>query len=169
MSLSTTSKSSHAKFLNGIRYFNKYVFNHFTLLLAGSRVGPFSKLIHTGRKSGKIYKTPVIIPKKVFDWTNKHLTRRGARNLSREFLKKEYDKAHEATLKALEEVKDSDFGKKVNYPDWDPLLSGEVTLERLFGYVMVHLLDIHKKLGLRRNKSLKQLILIAGFQLNHKT
>ena len=58
--MSTSSKSSHEKFLNGIRYFNKFVFNHFTLLFAGSRVGPFSKLIHKGRRSGKIYKTPVV-------------------------------------------------------------------------------------------------------------
>lgn len=58
--MSTTSKSSREKFLNGIRYFNKYIFNHLTLVFAGSRVGPFSKLIHKGRKSGKIYKTPVV-------------------------------------------------------------------------------------------------------------
>ena len=36
---------------------------------------------------------PAIIPKKFFDWTNKHLTRWGARNLTRELLKEEYDKA----------------------------------------------------------------------------
>lgn len=53
-------QSSHQKFLNGIRYFNKFVFNHLTLRFAGSKIGPFSKLIHKGRKSGKIFHTPVV-------------------------------------------------------------------------------------------------------------
>jgi len=69
---------------------------------------------------------PVIIPKQLFEWVNKNLTKYGARNLSREFLTAEYDKAHLPTIKALDEVKETDFDKKLNYPDWDPLLSGEV-------------------------------------------
>ena len=81
---------------------------------------------------------PIIMPKKVFDWLNKNLTRYGARNSTPEFLAKEYDKAHKATIDALAEVDDADFEKKLYYPDWDPLLSGEVTLERLFHYVRVH-------------------------------
>lgn len=81
---------------------------------------------------------PIIIPKQLFDWLNKKMTKYGARKLSHEFLAAEYDKAHQATLKALDEVKEADFEKKLNYPDWDPLLSGEVTLERLFRYVKVH-------------------------------
>jgi len=85
---------------------------------------------------------PVLIPKQLFDWLNKKLTKYGARKLSREFLAVEYDKAHQATLIALGEVKETDFKKKLNYPDWDPLLSGEVTLERLFRYVKVHF-DAH--------------------------
>jgi hypothetical protein len=56
-------------------------------------------------------------------------------------------------LKALDEVEDSNFEKKLNYPDWDPLLSGEVTLERLFRYVKVHFdshaAEIRKSLDLR--------------------
>ncbi len=81
---------------------------------------------------------PVIMPRKLFDWLNKTLTRYGARNPSPEFLAKEYDTAHELTMKALAEVHDADFSKKLHYPDWDPLLSGEVTLERLFHYIRVH-------------------------------
>lgn len=54
------SVHSTSSFLNAVRYFNKYILNHFTLLFAGSKVGPFSKLIHKGRKSGRIYKTPVV-------------------------------------------------------------------------------------------------------------
>ncbi|MBE0688316.1 MAG: nitroreductase [Anaerolineaceae bacterium] len=53
-------QSFHQKFLNGIRYFNKYIFNHLTLLFAGTDIGPFSKLIHKGRKSGKTFHTPVL-------------------------------------------------------------------------------------------------------------
>jgi hypothetical protein len=81
---------------------------------------------------------PILIPKQLFDWLNKKLTKYGARKLSREFIAAEYNKAHRATLKALDEVKEADFEKKLNYPDWDPLLSGEVTLERLFHYVKLH-------------------------------
>jgi hypothetical protein len=81
---------------------------------------------------------PILIPKAVFDWLNKVLTRYGARNLSRDFLAREYDKAHDATVKALDGVADDDFAKHLHYPDWDPLLSGEVTLERLFHYVKAH-------------------------------
>lgn len=85
---------------------------------------------------------PVIIPKRLFDWLNKILTKFGARNLTREFLASEYDKANSATLKALNEVREMDFKKKLNYPDWDPILSGEVTLERLFHYIKLHF-DLH--------------------------
>ncbi|MBE0688194.1 MAG: hypothetical protein IH585_19535 [Anaerolineaceae bacterium] len=90
-----------------------------------------------------VYKLiPVIIPKSFFDWVNKLQTKFAARKLTRAFLKNEYDQAHQAALKALEMVQESDFEKMVNYPDWDPLLSGEVTLERLFHYIKVHF-DAH--------------------------
>lgn len=95
---------------------------------------------------------PAIIPKSLFDWFNKILTRYGARKLTREFLAAEYDRAHQATLKALDEVEEADFEKKLNYPDWDPLLSGEVTLERLFHYVRAHF-DVHAA-EIRRRVSL---------------
>lgn len=87
---------------------------------------------------------PVIIPKQLFDWLNKKLTKYGARKLSRKFISVEYDKAHLSTIKALDEVKEADFYKKLNYPDWDPLLSGEVTLERLFHYIKLHF-EAHAK------------------------
>jgi hypothetical protein len=81
---------------------------------------------------------PSVVPKKLFDWLNKHLTRYGARKVSQEFLAAEYEKAHKATLKALAEVEDKDFEKSLVYPGWDPLLSGEITLESLFHYVKKH-------------------------------
>jgi len=73
---------------------------------------------------------------------NKNLTKYGARNATPDFLAKEYDEAHKATNAALAEVADADFEKKLDYPDWDPLLSGEVTLEKLFHYVRLHF-DAH--------------------------
>ena len=42
----------------------------------------------------------------------------------------------------LTAVNDADFSKQVAYPDWDPLLSGDVTMERLFRYVKVQF-DAH--------------------------
>ena len=79
-----------------------------------------------------------LVPKWLFDGLMVRLTRFGARHLSRQFLAKEYDKAHALTLAALDTVADEDFEKSMEYPDWDPLLSGQVTLERLFHYVTVH-------------------------------
>jgi uncharacterized damage-inducible protein DinB len=79
-----------------------------------------------------------LVPKRLFDSLMVRLTRYGARHLSRQFLAKEYDKAHALTLAALDMVADEDFGKSILYPDWDPQLSGQVTLERLFHYVTVH-------------------------------
>src|SRR4030042_2878950 len=50
----------HYKFLNGIRIFNKYIFNRITLIFAGQRNVPFSILRHVGRRSGRTYQTPVL-------------------------------------------------------------------------------------------------------------
>ncbi|HEY44330.1 MAG TPA: nitroreductase [Anaerolineae bacterium] len=47
-------------FLNFVRLFNKYFFNHITLWLAKRGIGPYSVVIHKGRRSGRIYKTPVL-------------------------------------------------------------------------------------------------------------
>jgi hypothetical protein len=80
----------------------------------------------------------------LFDRLNAKLTRFGARNLSRQFLADEYDKAHRRTLEALSQVKDEDLQKSLEYPDWDPLLAGTVTMERLFHYVKVHF-DSHEE------------------------
>lgn len=50
----------HQKFLNAIRHFNKYIFNHITLTFAGTGFGPFSVVRHIGRHSSRIYHTPVL-------------------------------------------------------------------------------------------------------------
>jgi hypothetical protein len=81
---------------------------------------------------------PRIFPKRLFDWLNARLTRLGAGRPSREFLAAEYDRAHAAVLQVLDSLSAEDFGKHMPYPDWDPLLSGEVSIEYLFGYVKRH-------------------------------
>lgn len=43
-----------------------------------------------------------------------------------------------AHLKLLHSVQEDEWKKGVNYPDWDPMLSGFVTLERLFLYISLH-------------------------------
>lgn len=81
---------------------------------------------------------PLLVPKRLFDWLNVRLTRRGARRVSRQFLSKEYDRAHNTAVGALDALPEADLSKSLVYPNWDPLLSGEVTLEYLFGYVRRH-------------------------------
>lgn len=81
---------------------------------------------------------PVIVPKKLFDWLNARLTRYGAYNLSRQFLRNEYDRANTAILQVLDSLSEADFIRSQPYPDWDPLLSGEVSMEYLFGYIKRH-------------------------------
>ncbi len=51
----------------------------------------------------------------------------------------------------LESVKEEEWKYVVDYPDWDPLLGGPVTLEKLFHYIKVdfesHTSDIRRALG----------------------
>jgi deazaflavin-dependent oxidoreductase (nitroreductase family) len=54
------NQDRHQKFLDGVRIFNKYIFNRITLRFAGTGKAPFSILRHIGRKSGSIYQTPVL-------------------------------------------------------------------------------------------------------------
>jgi deazaflavin-dependent oxidoreductase (nitroreductase family) len=58
--MSDRGENIHKKFLDGIRVFNKYIFNWFTLMLAKSGKGPFSIVHHIGRRSGREYRTPVL-------------------------------------------------------------------------------------------------------------
>jgi hypothetical protein len=87
---------------------------------------------------------PILIPRSLFDWLNAKLTRLGARRISRQFLADEYDRAHRRTLEALANTSEEDLQKSLEYPDWDHLLSGMVTMERLFHYVKAHF-DSHEE------------------------
>jgi hypothetical protein len=90
-------------------------------------------------------------PQGVFDWLNKVATRHRGRDLRRADLAREYDEATSRILATLANVKDDDFPKSARYPDWDPLLSGDVTLTQLFHYVRAHFEshepDIRKKVA----------------------
>jgi hypothetical protein len=83
-----------------------------------------------------------LVPRRPYDWLNRELTRLGARHVSSEYLARRYDQAHRATLHALASVAEWDLQKHVHYPDWDPLLSGLVTLEEHFHHVKGHF-DAH--------------------------
>lgn len=91
------------------------------------------------RKQVWVYQLlPRLIPKRLFDWLNAHLTRWGARRVSRQSLANLYDRSYRASLQALDTVPEDDFGKSLNYPLWDPLLTGDVTVEYLFSYIKRH-------------------------------
>ena len=81
-------------------------------------------------------------PAGLFNRLNRYFTRRGARNLDKVGLAARYDQAHSRTLHALESIKDEEWAFGVQYPGWDPLLSGFVTMERLFHYIRQHF-DAH--------------------------
>jgi hypothetical protein len=92
------------------------------------------------------------LPPGPFNRLNIYFTRRGARNSTKQSLADAYEEAHSRTLKALESVKDDEWGFGVDYPDWDPLLGSFVTLERLFHYIKLHFeshaKDIRRALGI---------------------
>jgi len=58
--MSTKVRPTRRIFLNGVRYFNKYIFNRFPLWFAKRGWGPFSVLTHKGRKTNRLYTTPVL-------------------------------------------------------------------------------------------------------------
>lgn len=58
--------------------------------------------------------------------------------MSRQRLAETYDRSYQASLRALASVPATDFNKHLDYPLWDPLLTGEVTVEYLFGYIKRH-------------------------------
>jgi len=77
-------------------------------------------------------------PASLFNWLNECFTRRGARNLTLESIAEKYDSAHADVLNLLGTIRDDEWDKGMDYPDWDPLLSGHVTIERLFHYPALH-------------------------------
>lgn len=96
------------------------------------------------RSQSRIYKLiPVLAPKRLFDWLNVRMTRSGGRRASRQSLARAYDQGHKSTLRALDSISETDLQKRAHYPDWDPMLAGEITLEDLFHYIRRHF-EAHK-------------------------
>lgn len=81
----------------------------------------------------------VLVPKSLFDRLNEFFTKRWAsRVMTREKLARAYDNAHDHALRALENLNEEDFDKSLQYPDYDELLTGVVTVERLYRYITIH-------------------------------
>lgn len=78
------------------------------------------------------------IPAGPFNWLNIIFTRRGGHNATKGDIAAAYDEGHQRAIKAWQSIKDDEWDKGVDYPDWDPMLAGFVTLERLFGYISLH-------------------------------
>lgn len=93
------------------------------------------RLIRGGRSAPKL-------PAFLFHRLNIIVTRVGARKLTRQVVGEKYDAAHEGVLEVLETVEAGEWSKGVEYPEWDPLLSGNVTMERLFRYLALHF-EVH--------------------------
>jgi uncharacterized damage-inducible protein DinB len=79
-----------------------------------------------------------IIPQEAFDLWNKVYTREAGKRKDRRALADAYHAATDGILETLAELDDADLARRAIYPGWDPLLAGEVTLERLFHYVHEH-------------------------------
>jgi hypothetical protein len=58
--MKTSDRPTRRIFLDGVRSFNKHFFNRIILWFAKRNKGPFSIVIHKGRRSERIYKTPVL-------------------------------------------------------------------------------------------------------------
>jgi hypothetical protein len=80
----------------------------------------------------------ILVPAALFHRLNEFFTRYGSRNLNRTFLAEEYDRAHQRAMQSLEALQEADFQKSLRYPGYDPLLSGNVTVERLYRYINLH-------------------------------
>jgi hypothetical protein len=83
-----------------------------------------------------------LVPAGLFHRLNEFFTRYWSRNLSRTFLADQYDKAHERVMNSLEMLEEDDFQTSLKYPEFDPLLSGVVTVERLYRYMKLHF-EVH--------------------------
>jgi hypothetical protein len=103
----------------------------FHMTLAPRMLPADVRLIRRGRR---IPKPPAFL----FNRLNVLLTRLGARRLTRQIVSEKYDTAHALAVGALDTIGEDEWGKGLDYPSWDPLLSGHVTLERLFRYLTVH-------------------------------
>ena len=80
----------------------------------------------------------ILVPIPLFHRLNQFFTRYWSRKLDRRFLLEQYDRAHDRAIRSLEALRETDFQKSLRYPGYDPLLSGDVTVERLYRYIKLH-------------------------------
>lgn len=82
------------------------------------------------------------LPALLFNWSNVLMTRWSARKESVLTVGALYDAAHQKALAVLDTIQEEEWHLGKEYPDWDPMLSGYVTLERLFRYLTLHF-EVH--------------------------
>jgi hypothetical protein len=78
------------------------------------------------------------LPAFLFNWSNVLMTRWAARKQSLDTVGAVYDAAHQRALDLLDTIQNDEWGLSREYPEWDPMLSGTVTIERLFRYLSDH-------------------------------
>ena len=84
------------------------------------------------------------LPAFLFNWSNVLMTRWSARKETVHTVGALYDAAHDNALGVLETIQEEEWSRGREYPDWDPMLSGYVTLERLFRYLAIHF-EVHEE------------------------
>lgn len=77
-------------------------------------------------------------PAFVFNKLNEWYTKYGGRKATPEYLAAQYDQAHDGLIEVLETIREDEWELGADYPGWDPMLSGFVTIERLFHYAADH-------------------------------
>jgi hypothetical protein len=82
------------------------------------------------------------LPAFLFNWSNVWMTRWAARKESLGTVGTLYDAAHQRALDLPDTIQEDEWGLSREYPDWDPILSGTVTIERLLYYLAEHF-EVH--------------------------
>ncbi len=77
-------------------------------------------------------------PEALFHRFNEWVTRRGGQKYTPATVTQAYDSAHARVLRLLDGIRPDEWQCSAQYPGWDPLLSGTVTLGDLFRYPAKH-------------------------------
>ncbi len=84
------------------------------------------------------------LPASVFNRLTVPMIRIGARKQTQQSVAEKYDDAHYAALRLLDSIQEGEWDKGVSYPNWDSLLEGYVTIERLFRHPAAHF-ELHSE------------------------
>ena len=85
--------------------------------------------------------------------TNEIIIRSRGHKINRWSIAEEYDISSALVLELLDAVSDDEFEKTLTIPDMDPLLSGQVTIEKIFHYVKNHFYAYRDQLNVARELS----------------